>query len=130
MFQNDDFGPWGCKLDQLENDLSGVMHEKVHVASRRGIEQSSPPSPSGPHPGQRHSLFMNPDLDFLNVIRQAALAAVAHAGDRNGFRLKPTESPCPPSCTKSSSSARASSGCRQSFGRGTQNPVEANRRNA
>jgi predicted nucleotidyltransferase len=43
MFHNDDFGPWGCKLDQLENDLSGVMHEKVHVASRRGIEQSCPP---------------------------------------------------------------------------------------
>jgi len=43
MFRNDEFGPWGCKLDQLENDLSGVMHEKVHVASRQGIEQSSPP---------------------------------------------------------------------------------------
>jgi uncharacterized protein len=43
MFHNDDFGAWGCKLDQLENDLSGVMHEKVHVASRQGIEQSSPP---------------------------------------------------------------------------------------
>ena len=25
---------------------------------------------------------MNPDLDFLNVIRQAALAAVAHVGDQ------------------------------------------------
>ena len=42
MFHNNDFGPWGCKLDELENDLSGVMHEKVHVASRRGVEQSSP----------------------------------------------------------------------------------------
>jgi predicted nucleotidyltransferase len=42
-FHNDDFGPWGSKLDELENDISGVMHEKVHVASRRGIEQSSPP---------------------------------------------------------------------------------------
>lgn len=43
MFHNNDFGPWGCKLDELENDLSGVMHEKVHVASRRGIQQSSTP---------------------------------------------------------------------------------------
>ena len=42
-FHNDDFGPWGSKLDAIENDLSGVMHCKVHVASRRGIEQSSPP---------------------------------------------------------------------------------------
>ena len=42
-FHNDDFGPWGSKLDELENDISGVIHEKVHVASRRGIEQSSPP---------------------------------------------------------------------------------------
>jgi hypothetical protein len=37
---NDDFGPRGDKLDELENDISGVMHQKVHVASRRGIEQS------------------------------------------------------------------------------------------
>jgi hypothetical protein len=43
MFQDDDFGPWGSKLDEFENDLSGVMHRKVHVASRRGIEQSSNP---------------------------------------------------------------------------------------
>ena len=42
-FHNDDFGPWGSKLDAVENDLSGLMHDKVHVASRRGIEQSSPP---------------------------------------------------------------------------------------
>jgi predicted nucleotidyltransferase len=42
-FHNDDFGPWGSKLDEIENDLSGVMHRKAHVASRRGIEQSSPP---------------------------------------------------------------------------------------
>jgi uncharacterized protein len=42
-FHNDDFGPWGSKLDEIENDLEGVMHRKVHVASRRGIEQSSAP---------------------------------------------------------------------------------------
>lgn len=43
MFQDDDFGPWGSKLDEFENDLSGVMHRKVHVASRRGVEQSANP---------------------------------------------------------------------------------------
>jgi hypothetical protein len=43
-FQNDDSGPWGCKLDKVENDLSGVLHRKAHVAFRRGIEQSSPPT--------------------------------------------------------------------------------------
>jgi predicted nucleotidyltransferase len=42
MFQNDDFGPWGCKLDLLENDLSGALHRKVHVSSRRGIQHSTP----------------------------------------------------------------------------------------
>ncbi|MGP0065754.1 MAG: hypothetical protein ACLQGP_19390 [Isosphaeraceae bacterium] len=41
MFEGDDYGPWGSKLDDLENDLSGVMHRKVHVASRRGLEQSA-----------------------------------------------------------------------------------------
>jgi predicted nucleotidyltransferase len=42
--QNDDFGPWGSKFDELENDLSGISHEKVHVASRQGIDQSSSPA--------------------------------------------------------------------------------------
>ena len=42
-FHNNDFGPWGCKLDELENDPSGAMHQKVHVASRGGIEDSCPP---------------------------------------------------------------------------------------
>jgi predicted nucleotidyltransferase len=37
---SDDSGPWGSKLDELETDLSGIVHDKVHVASRRGIEQS------------------------------------------------------------------------------------------
>ena len=41
MFLDDDFGPWGSKLDLVENDLSGALHRKVHVASRRGIQQSS-----------------------------------------------------------------------------------------
>jgi len=42
MFHKNDFGPWGCKLDELENELSGVMHEKVHVVSRRGIDEKAP----------------------------------------------------------------------------------------
>lgn len=42
-FHNDDSRPWGSKLDELENDLSVVMHESVHVASRRGVEPSSLP---------------------------------------------------------------------------------------
>jgi len=41
-FLNDDFGPWGCKLDLLENDLSGPMHRKVNVASRAGVIDSTP----------------------------------------------------------------------------------------
>jgi predicted nucleotidyltransferase len=40
-FHNDDSGPWGSKLDELENDLSGIVHYNVHLASRRGIEQST-----------------------------------------------------------------------------------------
>ena len=32
----------GSKLDLLENDLSGALHRKVSVASRRGVEQSTP----------------------------------------------------------------------------------------
>lgn len=41
-FLNNDFGPWGSKLDLLENDLSGSMHRKVRVASRGGIRDSTP----------------------------------------------------------------------------------------
>ena len=37
MFKDDDFGPWGSKLDEFENDLSGLMHRQVHVVSRRGF---------------------------------------------------------------------------------------------
>jgi predicted nucleotidyltransferase len=40
-FINDDFGPWGSKLDVLENDLSGVMHRRAHVALRGGIRDST-----------------------------------------------------------------------------------------
>ncbi len=41
MFKDGDLGPWGSQLDEFENDLSGLMHRQVHVASRRGFEQSS-----------------------------------------------------------------------------------------
>jgi predicted nucleotidyltransferase len=41
-FLHDDFGPWGCKLDLLENDLSGPMHRKVRVSARGGIKDSMP----------------------------------------------------------------------------------------
>ena len=41
-FLNNDFGPWGCKLDQVENDLSGAFHRKVRVALRDGVRQSTP----------------------------------------------------------------------------------------
>ncbi len=40
-FLNNDFGPWGSKLDLLENDLSGVMHRKVRVDTRGGIRDST-----------------------------------------------------------------------------------------
>jgi predicted nucleotidyltransferase len=41
-FLNNDAGPWGSKLDLLENDLSEVMHREVRVASRGGIRDSTP----------------------------------------------------------------------------------------
>lgn len=40
-FLHDDYGPWGCKLDLLENDLSGPMHRKVRVSSRGGVKDST-----------------------------------------------------------------------------------------
>ncbi len=41
-FHNNDHGPWGSKLDLLENDLAGPMHRKVNVASRGGVKDSMP----------------------------------------------------------------------------------------
>lgn len=41
-FLHDDFGPWGSKLDLLENDLSGPMHRRVHVSPRGGVKDSTP----------------------------------------------------------------------------------------
>ena len=33
-FLNNDFGPWGSKLDLLENELSGPIHGKANVNGR------------------------------------------------------------------------------------------------
>src|SRR3954462_2048042 len=41
-FLENEAGPWGSKLDLLENDLSGLMHRKVRVSSRGGIRNSTP----------------------------------------------------------------------------------------
>ena len=40
-FLNNDAGPWGSKLELLENDLSGIMHRKGRVSSRGGIRDST-----------------------------------------------------------------------------------------
>ena len=42
LFLDDDFGPYGSKLDRMENDLSGLLHRKVQLSSRRGVEHSMP----------------------------------------------------------------------------------------
>ena len=41
-FLDNDFGPWGSKLDLLENDISGLMHRKIRVVSRGGVRDSTP----------------------------------------------------------------------------------------
>jgi predicted nucleotidyltransferase len=41
-FLGGDAGPWGSKLDELENDLSGIMRRKVRVSSRGGVRDSTP----------------------------------------------------------------------------------------
>ena len=42
-FLNNDSGPYGNKLDRVENDLSGAMHRGVTVSSKRGLEDSANP---------------------------------------------------------------------------------------
>ena len=39
-FENDDSGPWMCKLTELEDELSELLNRNVDVVNRRGIEQS------------------------------------------------------------------------------------------
>ena len=40
-FENDDSGPWMCKLTELENELSVLLQRDVDVVHRHGIEQSN-----------------------------------------------------------------------------------------
>ena len=40
-FDNDDSGPWMCKLAELENELSVLLRRDVDVVHKRGIEQSN-----------------------------------------------------------------------------------------
>ncbi len=40
-FENDDSGPWMCKLTDLEDELSVLLQRDVDVVHRRGIEQSN-----------------------------------------------------------------------------------------
>ena len=61
-FHNDDSGPWGSKLDELENDLSGIVHYKVHVASRRASNRVRS-SPAETASLLSHNVYRNPDLD-------------------------------------------------------------------
>ncbi len=42
MFLDDDFGTRGSKLARLENDVSATLHRKASVASRRGVQPSTP----------------------------------------------------------------------------------------
>ena len=39
-FENDDSGPWMCKLTELEDELSELLKRDVDVVHRCGIEQS------------------------------------------------------------------------------------------
>ena len=39
-FENDDAGPWGCKLAELEDKLATLLKRPVDVIPRRAIERS------------------------------------------------------------------------------------------
>jgi uncharacterized protein len=40
VFQNDDYGPWMSKLQELQDDLERLLNREVDVVDRRGIERS------------------------------------------------------------------------------------------
>jgi hypothetical protein len=40
-FRDGDAGPWGGKLDDLQNDLAGLLHRPVPVHSRLGVDHSA-----------------------------------------------------------------------------------------
>ena len=39
-FENDDTGPWMCFLTRLEEELGTILHRKVDVVYRKGLEKS------------------------------------------------------------------------------------------
>jgi uncharacterized protein len=39
-FKNNDYGPWMSKLMYLEEELSTLLHRKVDLVSKRGVEQN------------------------------------------------------------------------------------------
>lgn len=39
-FENGDCGPWGCKLDELAQELASLLGRRVEVADRNAVEKS------------------------------------------------------------------------------------------
>jgi predicted nucleotidyltransferase len=39
-FQNDDYGPWACKLTQLQTELAGILSRHVDLVSRAAVMTS------------------------------------------------------------------------------------------
>ncbi len=39
-FKNNDYGPWMSKFIDLEEELSTLLHRKVDLVSKNGVEQS------------------------------------------------------------------------------------------
>lgn len=37
VFQNDDYGPWACKLTQLQNELAAMLARDVDIVSRQAV---------------------------------------------------------------------------------------------
>lgn len=40
VFRNNDAGPWGSKLSDMEEDLACLLGRPVDVVSKRGVERS------------------------------------------------------------------------------------------
>lgn len=40
VFQNDDYGPWACKLTQLQDALAAELGRRVDLVSRQAVECS------------------------------------------------------------------------------------------
>jgi uncharacterized protein len=41
--RNDDYGPWACKLDDMERELSALIGRRVELTTRPAVEQSDNP---------------------------------------------------------------------------------------